>query len=585
MGSCLVEVPNCPGNSLVRSVNDLSSWGADTAMMPPDPDTIALSEVEDPRTNQYRWGRNLVLVLVGGGFLTIYIMAFAMPLANALYALNWRPTPCTLLESTLQEHSDDEGGTTYSLAIKYGYYATSVSDNRAPTYWESTRYNFQSGSDSDRDYWSELANLLRPGNACTCFVDPVDPSQAALNVSLGRPLWNAILWSPFAAIPLVLPWLWWREKKRPVARWRAQKRWSTKARDALKSLRSRTSLRGGDTVIARLTEIALGLVFSVGFGVAACALMTRPFAAGNASALWWITVPFGLLFGAISLTIGFALLAGVFAPRLLLELEQAKLLLGQTAQLRYRVKGKPPLMSTTKVSLLCNYVIPDSDSPDERFPLYEMLLVERDSSLSNLEECCVVVIPADGPCTIKQEFNRIEWEVRFELIPSFGTGQRASLVFPVESEPFRLQATRHPLNGDRCEQKPPMELQLEPSAPGVLSGHVSWNLTQPVSSIDLRLFWYTEDQSQFRPVNPVAATTVSALQCGGCAPFSLQIPATPRPYQSDKITVAWALEAIARPSGIVRRLDLIRAEPSPDPSETRCRPDDSPSGVGCNPLI
>jgi hypothetical protein len=293
--------------------------------------------------------------------------------------------------------------------------------------------------------------------------------------------------------------------------------------------------------------------------------MTRPFAAGNVSALWWITVPFGLLFGAISLTIGIALLVGAFAPRLLLELDQAKLLLGQTAKLRYRIKGKPPRMSTTKVSLHCNYVIPGSDSPDERFPLYEMLLVERDSSLSNSEECCVVVIPADGPCTIKQEFHRIEWEVRFELIPSFGTGQRASLIFPVESEPFRLQATRHPLNGDRREQKPPMELQLEPSAPGLLSGQVSLNLTQPVSSIDLRLFWYTEGQSQFRPVSVVAATAtaVSALQRGGSVPFFLQIPTTPRPYQSDKITVAWALEAIARPSGIVNRLDLILAEPTP----------------------
>lgn len=528
------------------------------------PETTPRSELEDRGTPWYRFSRNLFIGLAGAAFFGMYIVAFATPLANAIYAQNWQPTPCTIRESSLQEYKDDEGSIHYSLALKYRYYVKSANGDSAPDYWEGTRYNFQSGTDALRIYTDELATSLRPGDDCTCYVDPTDPSEAALNVSLWRPLLIAFLWSPLAAIPLALPWLWWYERKHHVARWRSQKLRTTTARAASKPSGSQSPLKGGDTVADRFHPILLGVFLVAGFGIAACGLISHPFSANRITEFGWITLPFGVLLGLISVFVVFGVLADLFAPRLLVELDRTKVLLGQTARLSYRVKGKPALTSTAQVVLRCNYVVPGSeDNPDERFPLYELPLQELDGSFPGGEGSCLVPIPIDGPCSLKGEFARIEWEIRVELAPFHSHGRSVSLVFPVESEPFRLQATQSPTNIDRHNPPSQLALQLDPSAPGVLSGNLLWNLTEPVSSIDLRLYWYIETQSKSHPIVPAAATTVSATASAGRAPFTLQIPTTPKPYQSDKITVVWAIEAVAQPSGIVSRVDLVLAEPTP----------------------
>jgi hypothetical protein len=273
-----------------------------------------------------------------------------------------------------------------------------------------------------------------------------------------------------------------------------------------------------------------------------------------------LTVPMGILFGGVSLLFAGLGIASFFDPRLLLELDRAQLVLGQTAQLNYRVTGKLQRISSVTVNLCCNFVDSSNDT-DERFPLYESQLLKLDGPFLELEGCCLVPTPAVGPSSIQFEFGRIEWEVIVLLTPFDGAEQRATLVFPVESEPFQLQAMQHPQNVVGQTPPLPLSLKLEPSEAGVLKGQVNYELSVPISSIGLRLFWYTEGQLLYEPVVPAAATVISVTASADEALFSLKIPTTPKPYHSDKINVRWALEAIARPSGIVTRLDLELAEP------------------------
>ena len=526
----------------------------------PDPDTVALSEFEDSRANPFRWVRNIVILLVGGALFCFYVIAFATPLANAIYASNWEPTPCTVLESALDEQKDNEGGTAYSLALKYGYYVKFASGDSPPAYWEGTRYDFQVGADSNRDYWNGLATTLRPGQACTCYVDPTDPSQAALNISIGRPLWRAILWSPLGLAIFTLPWFWWRQKTQLAARWRIGKPWFVVAREAFRRKRKSTTLKGGDTATNRLLGFAVFLVFIVGFGVAASALFAFPFSSNRLPLLGLFTVPMGILFGGVSLLFACLGIASFFDPRMLIELDHAQLVLGKSANLRYRVTGKLQRISSFTINLRCNYVDASNDT-DERFPLYESQLIKLDGPFLELEGCCLVPIPTVGPSSVQFELGRIEWEVTALLIPFDGPEQRATLVFPVESEPFQLQAVQHSQNVVGQTPPSPLSLKLEPKEAGVLKGQVNYELSVPISSIDLRLFWYTEGQLLYEPVVPAAATVISVTASAGEALFSLKIPTTPKPYHSDKINVRWALEAIARPSGFVTRLDLELAEP------------------------
>lgn len=116
-------------------------------------------------------------------------MIFLWPIVNVVQAKNWRPTPCTILESRVESHRGSKGGTTYSVEVRYEYF---VDEQR----YVGTRYKFMSGSSSGYDGKKEIVDRLAPGTKATCYVNRRDPADSVIERGLTGDVF-------FGCIPLV----------------------------------------------------------------------------------------------------------------------------------------------------------------------------------------------------------------------------------------------------------------------------------------------------------------------------------------------------------------------------------------------
>jgi hypothetical protein len=118
------------------------------------------------------WLFFLIFLLVGlGGF----SLMFVLPVYRMMAARNWLPTECTILSSSVGQHSGGKGGSTYSVDVEYRY------DYEGRTY-TSKRYDAgPMGSSSGRDSKAVIVARYPAGSRSTCYVDPRQPEVAILN--------------------------------------------------------------------------------------------------------------------------------------------------------------------------------------------------------------------------------------------------------------------------------------------------------------------------------------------------------------------------------------------------------------------
>jgi Protein of unknown function (DUF3592) len=127
-------------------------------------------------TGANRSGRGCVVVffaLFGLIGLAASIPAFFLPIYHLVAARSWAPVSCDIHESRVREHSGGRSST-YSIEVRYTYL---VDDRR----YESTRYDFFTGSTSGSAAKQAIVDRIPPGARTTCWVDPADPTQAVLS--------------------------------------------------------------------------------------------------------------------------------------------------------------------------------------------------------------------------------------------------------------------------------------------------------------------------------------------------------------------------------------------------------------------
>jgi uncharacterized protein DUF3592 len=110
---------------------------------------------------------------------------FAKPALRLLASRSWPVLSCRVLASQVRSHPGDES-TTYSADILYTY---SVGGRE----YESNRYDFLGGSDSDSAGKEAIVERYPAGARVVCFVNPEDPNEAVLSRD----------WSVFYLIGLV----------------------------------------------------------------------------------------------------------------------------------------------------------------------------------------------------------------------------------------------------------------------------------------------------------------------------------------------------------------------------------------------
>ena len=98
-----------------------------------------------------------------------------------------------------------------------------------------------------------------------------------------------------------------------------------------------------------------------------------------------------------------------------------------------------------------------------------------------------------------------------------------------------------------------------------VSGRVVWHLDAPAEAVELRLFWHTSGKGT-EDVEIVDELRIDAAGTSGERSFAFLLPLGPYSFSGSLITLAWALELVAFPSGEIERVGLVVA---PTPVELR----------------
>ena len=95
----------------------------------------------------------------------------------------------------------------------------------------------------------------------------------------------------------------------------------------------------------------------------------------------------------------------------------------------------------------------------------------------------------------------------------------------------------------------------------LIEGRASWHLEDEVEAIEIRLFWYTSGKGS-QDVGIVRVLRDDSPGRSGHRDFSIRAPEGPYSFSGKLITLSWAIELVALPSGETERLDL-RIGPQP----------------------
>ncbi len=156
-------------------------------------------------SDRHRGGGNAVLglrvfasmfILVGGG---VGYGLFVRPLMKAWTASAWPAVPCEILTSRMSHHTDSDGGSTFSIDVRYRYMV-------GGTEFTGTAYNFDTGSSSGREWRANVVASLPKGRRTVCYVNPEDPLDAVLSREVSSDMWFGLIPGVFLVVGLVLFW-------------------------------------------------------------------------------------------------------------------------------------------------------------------------------------------------------------------------------------------------------------------------------------------------------------------------------------------------------------------------------------------
>lgn len=91
---------------------------------------------------------------------------------------------------------------------------------------------------------------------------------------------------------------------------------------------------------------------------------------------------------------------------------------------------------------------------------------------------------------------------------------------------------------------------------GSLRGGVQWNLEKPPERVELRLFHYTEGKGTQDVVAVETRVLAQGVAQGGQT-FEFALPVAPYSFSGRLISLIWAVELVAMPSGGASRREFV----------------------------
>ncbi|MCB1125357.1 MAG: hypothetical protein KDM81_02595 [Verrucomicrobiae bacterium] len=90
----------------------------------------------------------------------------------------------------------------------------------------------------------------------------------------------------------------------------------------------------------------------------------------------------------------------------------------------------------------------------------------------------------------------------------------------------------------------------------LLRGGAGWQVGEPPRSVETRLFWYTKGKGT-EDVEVVATESFERPQMQDARPFEFRLPAAPYSFSGKLISLIWAVELVAQPSGDAARVEFV----------------------------
>jgi hypothetical protein len=92
----------------------------------------------------------------------------------------------------------------------------------------------------------------------------------------------------------------------------------------------------------------------------------------------------------------------------------------------------------------------------------------------------------------------------------------------------------------------------------MIRGRVEWNDLQPLKSLEIRLIWLTRGKGD-RDVSIVQQRVFTAPAPSGRQDFEFAAPNAPYSFSGKLISLIWAIEVIAFPSGDAELTEIVIA--------------------------
>ena len=355
--------------------------------------------------------RHLGLALFGLPFLAAGLgfgwFGGVSPLLRSQAAADWPEVPCRIDKSFVESHRDSDGGTTYSVEIRFTYE------------WEGRtfhgeNYTFGNSSSSGRSSKAAVVRQYPAGSEATCLVNPDDPYEAVITADVGLLPYGIIAFGGvFATVGGGLMIAGFRRKKAPLA------------------VSSSAGTAGAGGVIGesapgilelrpatgRKTRVVVAILVAVFWnGISSLPIIFFFQEKGQGGPDWFLLI-FGLVFLAIGL---FLIGAAVYTflslknPLPLIRIEPGRIEPGRSFRLSWHLKGSISRLDDLRIYLEGMEVARyrrGTTTVTDRNVFFQSLLFESTDRGAFREGKAESALAEESVPSMKADHNEIVWQV------------------------------------------------------------------------------------------------------------------------------------------------------------------------------
>jgi hypothetical protein len=500
-------------------------------------------------------------------FATVGLAAFWFislnPLLSAVKSAGWVETPCEILSSELERHSDSDGST-YRVAVRYRYEwppaSLPVEDGGARAHdaanslaraYESDRYDFSTGSTNiGVKRMHDAIRALPPGHRTVCHVDPANPESAVLSRAIPRSAWFGaitLLFPAFGILFIVLAWKGSRESKAaarsPLAASSARSIAAPDPSDPIPA--GEILLKPAAGRIGTFIGLTFFALFWNGIVSVFVAVAFKEFGRGFVG--WFLPlflIPF-VLVGLAVLCAAFQAFSRLFAPSVELRLAPAQLRLGARAPFTWRLGGRGVRKLTIRLVAReeATYQQGTSTTTDKA-DCHRAVVFESSDVLGLAEGRAEIALPAEAAApAFSAKNNKLLWELTFdgEIPWRADVDDRFILSVRGPGQPTASAAAPEPVAhaGDGLTL-----WTVDRFAPGeTLVFTLARDASAKPGPLTVQLGWFTEGKGT-RDAAVEWSDYLSDLAPGTDRSFEVRLPEAPWSFSGKLVSVAWRLEVL-----------------------------------------